>query len=149
MRGVLFLERKSRMNPKSSSKQEELEEHAEDTKHIGRHLVSDMWNCQKLVDDVERLEKIMLNACHVANATILGVSSHKFEPQGVTVMVLLAESHISLHSWPEYDYVAIDVFTCGQNMDPQGAIDYLEDRLQPSKIETRKIIRGENYGKDN
>jgi S-adenosylmethionine decarboxylase len=127
---------------------EEHEEHTEDNNHIGRHLVSDMWHCKKLVDNVELLEKIMLNACHVANATILGVSSHKFEPQGVTVMVLLAESHISLHSWPEYNYVAIDVFTCGQNMDPKAAIDYLENRLKPSKIETRKIIRGKNYGKD-
>ena len=127
---------------------EHVDDHVEDDKHIGRHLVSDMWNCKKLSDNVEPLEKIMLNACHVANATILGVSSHKFEPQGVTVMVLLAESHISLHSWPEYDYVAIDVFTCGQNMNPQAAIDYLEERLKPSKIETRKIIRGKNYGKD-
>jgi S-adenosylmethionine decarboxylase len=133
---------------KQNEEIEHVEDHAEDTNHIGRHLVSDMWNCKKLSDNVEPLEKIMLNACHVANATILGVSSHKFEPQGVTVMVLLAESHISLHSWPEYDYVAIDVFTCGQNMNPQAAIDYLEERLKPSKIETRKIIRGKNYGKD-
>ncbi|MFO0920420.1 MAG: adenosylmethionine decarboxylase [Candidatus Saccharimonadales bacterium] len=125
------------------------EEHTEDDRHIGRHLVSDMWKCQKLADDVESLEKIILNACHVANATILGVSSHKFEPQGVTVMVLLAESHISLHSWPEYNYVAIDVFTCGKDMDPQSAIDYLENCLKPEKVETKKIIRGENYAQYN
>lgn len=104
-----------------------------------------MWHCKNLTDKLKPLEKVMLNACHVANATILGISAHKFEPQGVTIIVLLAESHISIHSWPEYNYVAIDVFTCGKNMDPQAAIDYLEKTLKPQKIETKKVIRGRNY----
>jgi len=121
------------------------QEHIEDSKHISSHIVSDMWNCQNLSDEIEPLENIMLNACHVANATVLGVSSHKFEPQGVTIMILLAESHISLHSWPEYNYVAIDVFTCGKEMDPRGAVEYIENALKPAKTETRRLIRGKNY----
>lgn len=121
------------------------EKHTESTNHIGTHIVSDMWHCQNLPDDAKLLEKILVNAAHSANATILGVVSHDFEPQGATVMVLLAESHISLHSWPEYNYVAIDVFTCGKQMDPAAAVKHLEDFFKPQKAESKTIIRGEDY----
>jgi S-adenosylmethionine decarboxylase len=121
--------------------------HSESSDHIGRHLTADLWRCAELPDEIEPLETIMLNACHVAGATIIGVTSHKFEPQGVTVLVLLAESHISIHSWPEFNYAAIDIFTCGKEMQPQAAVDYLVDRLKPEKVEAHKLIRGKNYAK--
>lgn len=123
--------------------------HSEAKDHIGSHLTADFWHCSDLPDEIEPLETIMLNACHVAGATIIGVTSHKFEPQGVTVLVLLAESHISIHSWPEFNYAAIDIFTCGKQMHPQGAIDYLVERLKPEKVEEHKLIRGKNYARYN
>ncbi len=119
--------------------------HVETRNHIGTHLIYDMWHCQNLVDDAKHLEKVLINAAHASNATVLGTVSHKFEPQGVTAMVLLAESHISLHSWPEYNYVAVDVFTCGKQMEPEAAIAHLRTVLKPKKVERNKVIRGEDY----
>lgn len=122
-------------------------QHREAPDHIGTHVVSDMWNCQNLVDSLEEMQTIMLNACHVSNATVLDVSAHKFDPQGLTVLILLAESHISIHTWPEYDYVAVDAFTCGKNMDPMAAVKYLEEVLRPKKTKHKQITRGDDYAK--
>lgn len=121
-----------------------LKEHRENRGHIGTHLICDMWQCN-YSDDEELLKKLLVAAAKKANATVLNVSSHKFDPAGVTVIVLLAESHISLHSWPEYNYVGIDVFTCGKQMDPRSAINYLKRALKPKVTETKKVIRGRNH----
>lgn len=118
-------------------------EHREDDRHIGTHIVADFWHC-KYKDSAEALTKILINAAHASNATVLGSVSHQFEPEGATSLILLAESHISAHTWPEYDYIAIDIFTCGRNMEPEDAIDYLEKRLKPEKIDKRTVIRGKD-----
>lgn len=122
-------------------------EHREATKHIGTHIISDMWGCD-FDDSAEKLTTFLINAAHASNSRILDISSHQFEPSGSTALLLLAESHISAHSWPEYDYIAIDIFTCGKNMQPELAIDYLEKALKPKRIETKKIVRGYD-GKNN
>ena len=67
----------------------------------------------------------MTKAAEAANATLLSISSKKFDPQGVTAVVLLSESHLSIHTWPEYGYAAIDAFTCGDRTDPEKACDFL------------------------
>lgn len=118
--------------------------HREDPTHIGTHLICDMWSTE-IRENPKEVEKLLVKAAELAKATVLDVRSHKFEPEGLTAIVVLAESHISLHSWPEYNYVAIDVFTCGKQMDPQVAIDYLAFMLKPKKIETQTIIRGEDH----
>ena len=120
-------------------------EHVETRNHIGTHLVYDFWHCQNLSDNAKHMEKVLINAAHAANATVLGTLSHKFDPQGVTVVLLLAESHISLHSWPEHDYVGIDVFTCGKQMEPTEAIAHLRAVLKPKSVEKTHLIRGEDY----
>ncbi len=122
-------------------------EHVETRNHIGTHLIYDFWHCQNLNDNAKHLEKVLVNAAHASNATVLGVMSHKFQPHGVTAIVLLAESHISLHSWPEYNYVAIDVFTCGKQMEPQTAIAHLREVLKPKTVEKQQVTRGEDYEK--
>ena len=121
-------------------------EHREDKTYIGTHIVSDMWGCQTKLN-AEYLRELLINAAHASNARILDSSVYQFEPEGETALLLLAESHISAHTWPEYDYIAIDIFTCGHNMKPDLAIDYLEKALKPTRIETKTIKRGEEHGK--
>ncbi len=79
--------------------------------YAGIHLVADFW-FGKTVEDPKELETILLDAAKKARSTPLKFSVHKFEPQGITGLVLLAESHISIHSWPEIQYLAVDIFTC-------------------------------------
>lgn len=109
---------------------------------VGIHLLCDMWKCN-LSDDLEVLEKLVIEAAVESKATVLEVVKKQFYPEGATVLVLLAESHISLHSWPEYDYVAIDVFTCGKEMDPEAAISYLQSALNPQDMVIKKVSRGD------
>ena len=77
----------------------------------------------------------------MANATVLNLISNKFEPQGVTAIALLAESHISIHTWPESNYSAVDIFTCGQNMMPELASQYLIESLMAKEHSLRVIER--------
>ena len=88
--------------------------------HKSKHLLLELYrcDCEKLND--ESFLRCNLNrAAKLANATVLNLISNKFEPQGVTAIALLAESHISIHTWPESSYSAVDIFTCGQNMMPE------------------------------
>jgi len=84
-------------------------------KHAGIHLVAEFWY-GKIVEDKKELKRILTEAVKKANGTPLKTIIHKFEPQGITGVVLLAESHIALHSWPEYNYLAIDIFTVVINL---------------------------------
>ena len=97
-------------------------------------------NYEKLND--ESFLRCTLNrAAKLANATVLNLISNKFEPQGVTAIALLAESHISIHTWPESNYSAVDIFTCGQNMLPELASKYLIDALNAEEHSLRIIER--------
>ena len=110
-------------------------------KYAGVHLVADFWNVES-IESSEALKKVLIKAAKIANSTPLDISIHKFSPQGITGVVLLAESHIAIHSWPEYQYIAIDIFTCGEKSAPQKALDYLKKTFQPQKVEIKKIRRG-------
>jgi S-adenosylmethionine decarboxylase len=84
----------------------------------GRHLILDMYGCSKAVlDDRQLLVQALESALRMAKANVLRIISNKFEPQGVTVLALLAESHASIHTWPEIGYCAIDLYTCGEETD--------------------------------
>ena len=75
-------------------------------------------------------------------ATVISHHSHRFEPIGVSVVLILAESHLSLHSWPEHGIASMDVFTCGTSIDPSGARDYLSKRLEASRVSEMLVDRG-------
>jgi S-adenosylmethionine decarboxylase len=105
------------------------------------HLIADFWSGKK-IEDPKRVKKILIEAVKRAKNTPLEVSIHKFNPQGITGVVLLAESHIAIHSWPEFDYLAIDIFTCGQKAFPKKALDYLKKVFKPKKVKIFKIERG-------
>ncbi len=110
-------------------------------KYIGIHLIADFWY-GKNIEDPKRLKRILIEAAKEASSIPLKVTCHKFQPQGLTGFVLLAESHIALHSWPEFHYTAIDIYTCGDKSKPVKALEYLKKELNPKKVEFKKIRRG-------
>lgn len=109
--------------------------------YAGIHLIADFWN-GRIIEDPKELERILIEAAKEAKNTPLAVKIHKFSPQGITGVILLAESHLALHTWPEFNYTAIDIFTCGEKTMPHKALEYLKKELRPKKVKIRKIKRG-------
>lgn len=113
-------------------------------KVIGKHLTVDMYGCGfAVLDDMDFVKNAMLTAVREANMTLLNFSAHKFEPQGLTALALLAESHMSIHTYPELGYAAVDVFTCGDHSRPDKAVAILKQFLKPEKTKTTNIRRGD------
>ena len=111
------------------------------SKYAGIHLIVEFWS-GKIIEDSKEIERILIGAVKAAHNTPLKIAIHKFQPQGITGIVLLAESHIALHSWPEFNYVAIDLYTCGDKSNPAKALAYLKKEFQPKKVEIKKFKRG-------
>ena len=110
--------------------------------HQSKHLLLELYRCDcEKLNDESFLRCILNRASKLANATVLNLISNKCEPQGVTAFALLAESHISIHTWPESDYSAVDIFTCGQNMMPELASEYLIESLMAKEHFLRVIER--------
>jgi len=110
--------------------------------HQGKHLLLELYRCDyEKLNDESFLRCTLNRAAKLANATVLNLISNKFEPQGVTAIALLAESHISIHTWPESNYSAVDIFTCGQNMFPKLASQYLIEALNAEEHFLRIIDR--------
>jgi S-adenosylmethionine decarboxylase len=95
-----------------------------------------------LLDSLHHVEQTMVGAAEKAGVTIVGKSFHKFSPQGVTGIVAIAESHISIHTWPEYGYAAADIFTCGVALDPKRAAHYIIEQLHCKHPKLTEIKRG-------
>lgn len=110
---------------------------------FGRHVAVDTWGVEfELLNDAQFLEAQLVEAAEACGATVMSVQSKQFEPQGATVLVLLSESHLSIHTYPERGFAAIDCYTCGETVDPQLAIDHLVSVLKPKKTYAKKLIRG-------
>ncbi len=108
---------------------------------IGKHLIVEFWDCKTIESETE-IESLLSQAALYANSTLLNISTKKFEPQGVTSLALLAESHISIHTWPEKNYVALDVFTCGAHTTPYKAINFLREAFNPKNVSIKEVQRG-------
>ena len=110
--------------------------------HKSKHLLLELYRCDSEKLNDESFLRCSLNrAAKLAKANVLNLISNKFEPQGVTAIALLAESHISIHTWPESHYSAVDIFTCGQNMLPELASQYLIEALKAEEHSLRVIKR--------
>lgn len=110
---------------------------------LGRHLLIELKDCnQELINDVESLKNLLCETAEHIGATVVNQAFHKFSPQGVSGVVVIAESHICIHTWPEYNYAAIDVFTCGNSIDPKDAIDLLVERLEAKESSFIELKRG-------
>ena len=110
--------------------------------HQSKHLLLELYRCDyEKINDESFLRCTLNNAAKLSNAKVLNLISNKFEPQGVTAIALLAESHLSIHTWPESNYSAVDIFTCGQNMQPEIASKYLIEALMAEEHLLRIINR--------
>ena len=110
--------------------------------HQSKHLLLELYRCDyEKLNDESFLRCAISKAAKFANAKVLNLISNKFEPQGVTAIALLAESHLSIHTWPESNYSAVDIFTCGNNMNPERASKYLIEVLMAEEHLLRIINR--------
>ena len=110
---------------------------------LGRHLLMELQDCnEETLNDLEALKTVMLAAADEAGATVMGDSFHRFSPYGISGVVVVAESHLFIHTWPEYGYAAADIFTCGTTVCPEKAAEVLVEKLGAKKHSIREIQRG-------
>ena len=111
---------------------------------IGTHLLLELKDCNReRLSDLDFIRNILLSAAREAGATIIGESFHSFPPYGgVSGMVIIAESHLSIHTWPEYGYAAVDIFTCGDRLHPQRAVQMLISGLEAKNHSLMELKRG-------
>ncbi len=109
----------------------------------GTHIICELSGCDaRVLTDLGRVRSIMVAAAKAANAEILKVAFHRFHPQGVSGVIVIAESHLSIHTWPESGYAALDFYTCGDHTDPWRACEYAAERLGARTMLTTAIKRG-------
>jgi S-adenosylmethionine decarboxylase len=111
-------------------------------KAIGRHIILEMWGCQNL-ESVEVAEQALREMVVALDVNLLDLKVYPFSPVGVTGMAIVSESHLVIHTWPEYGYAAVDIFTCGAPRDPQAAVGVLRSLYQPEQIGVMEINRGQ------
>jgi len=109
--------------------------------YSGTHLLLDLWGASR-IDDLAYIEKILRDCVTACNATLLHIHLHQFsESGGISGVAVLAESHISVHTWPERNYAAFDVFMCGAAK-PSNTIAILQDAFTPDELQVKEILRG-------
>jgi len=111
---------------------------------LGRHLLIELNGCNpKILNDIKKVEEILVAGAKVAKATIIGTHFHQFSPFGISGVIVIAESHLAIHTWPEHGYAAVDIFTCGETLSPEIAAQYLVEKFQarhPSLVELRRGV---------
>ncbi len=106
----------------------------------GTHLIVDLWDASGL-NDAGLIEATLRDCVHISGATLLHFHIHQFEPNGLSGVAVLAESHISFHSWPDKGYMALDIFMCGKT-EPHKCIPILKKAFQPKTIQLNELKRG-------
>lgn len=110
---------------------------------LGKHLLVELHGCSpELLKRTEMVKEILLSAAKVCKATVVDLAFHEFSPFGVSGVVVIAESHLSIHTWPEYRYAAVDIFTCGDAITPEEAADYIANRFKCKDPTIIHIKRG-------
>ena len=111
---------------------------------LGRQIVAEFYACDgSLLNDVEVISGALMAAARRAGATIVSQAFHHFSPHGVSGAVIIAESHLSIHTWPEYGYAAVDLFICGDTVSSEAAFTYLREALRAGHISTMELHRGQ------
>ena len=114
------------------------------TAYLGYQTLIELYGCSsELIDDEHLVKKILLELTDVVELTVVNSLIHHFSPIGVSGVIVIEESHIAVHTWPEHNYVAIDFFTCNQQYDITKGIEYLRDKFKAEKVEIQEIRRGE------
>lgn len=112
-------------------------------KQLGKHVLIEYYDCDsKVLKNTSLIEKYMIEAAKVAQATMVESVFHTFNPWGVSGVVVIEESHLTIHTWPEYKYAAVDLFTCGDTIKPWAAFKFLEEELKAERADVTEISRG-------
>ncbi|WP_066194696.1 MULTISPECIES: adenosylmethionine decarboxylase [Gracilibacillus] len=110
---------------------------------LGRHVIAELWECNpERLNDIEKLERILVNAALLAGAEVREVAFHQFAPAGVSGVVIISESHLTIHSFPEHAYASIDVYTCGETINPHDIVTKLVDKLEAKNVSKQELKRG-------
>ena len=110
---------------------------------LGRHLLLELFDCDlDAINNVEAVKGALIEAAKRAQATIIDVVFHEFNPFGVSGVVVIAESHLSIHTWPEYRYAAVDIFSCGDILQPETAASYLVEQFGAERTSVVEMQRG-------
>jgi S-adenosylmethionine decarboxylase len=110
---------------------------------LGRHLLLELHDCSpEILNSLETVKAALVEAAKRAEATIIDVVFHEFNPFGISGVVVIAESHLSIHTWPEYRYAAVDIFSCGDTLKPAEAASYLVEQFQASRASCVEVKRG-------
>lgn len=113
------------------------------SEELGKHHIIELEDCDpEMLKDSPVIEKILLDAAKQSGATIINYFFHQFSPHGVSGVIIIAESHISIHTWPDKGYAAIDVFTCSKDMNADSILPYLKKHLSAEKSREIIISRG-------
>ncbi|MGH2457315.1 MAG: adenosylmethionine decarboxylase [Chloroflexota bacterium] len=117
-------------------------------KALGQHLLIELYGCDPgVLDDLEHVQQTLLRAADLVSASVIQVVAHKFQPCGVTVVVAIAESHLSIHTWPEYGYAAVDVFTCRPEPLTTDVQDFLISSMRATDATSVELKRGVLVGR--
>ena len=112
-------------------------------KSLGQQLIVELYGCNRtLLDDPSRLEQILTEAISRSGGTIIRPCFHQFSPHGVTGVVVIAESHVSIHTWPEFGYCALDVFTCGTQVKTDQIFEFVRSELEAQETSVMEVKRG-------
>lgn len=110
---------------------------------LGRQILVEMYNCDsKKINDIVYVKSSLVKAVEASQATIISHDFHKFSPHGISGVVVIAESHVSIHTWPEYNYAALDVFTCGETIDPWVIQENMKIAVQATNTTSMEMKRG-------
>jgi S-adenosylmethionine decarboxylase proenzyme len=110
---------------------------------LGRQILVEYYNCDReSLNNRDHIASAMVEAANLSGATVVEEVFHLFNPHGISGVVVIAESHLSIHTWPEYGYAAVDLFTCGDEIEPEKAFEHLKDRLGAESVSVMELKRG-------
>ena len=110
---------------------------------LGRHILVEFFGCEsEILNEVSTIETGMVNAAEKAGATVINSTFHHFSPYGVSGVVVIQESHLAIHTWPEYQYSAVDLFTCGDSVNPWVSFDFLKEAFKATSYSALEMRRG-------
>lgn len=111
--------------------------------HLGRHVLAEFFECNSnILNSLERIEKLMVDAALECGATVVQKCFHEFNPYGISGVVIISESHFAIHTWPELGYAAVDLFTCGTKCDPKVAYEFLKKKFSSKRASFTELKRG-------
>ncbi len=110
---------------------------------LGRQILVEFYDCDRdVLNDESLIREILLEGVRRSRATVISDTFHTFSPHGVSGVIVIAESHVTIHTWPEHGYAAIDIFTCGETIDPWVIQNYLERHFRSKKVSSMELKRG-------